>query len=643
MSDTCSHQTTINHLKAIIIDAVQSAQSGHIAGELTALDITYYLFTECLRYDPDDPNWQLRDRFILSVGHASMLLYSMLYAIGYLQKRDLQEFRQLGSITHGHPDIECAGVECTTGQLGQGAGMSVGFAVARLHHQHSISPVFDQQVVVLLGDGCMQEDITLSSASYAGHLALPNLTWIYDRNGKQISGDTAMVESNDWEKIYQGCGWQVITIDGHDHRQIKTALACIHTKRRKPLLIISNTTHCKGTFSVEGNHIYHGMPLPEDEVIQTKRKLNLPMDKQFYFPDTAKRTFQRNFAAMRERVQNKKQDLADLQTSSRFKFHYHADASAAPVPVLTWESAATRDALGRLIAHYAKHLPLLGGSADLNDPTRVSAFISQVGEFNRHCYHGRGLQFGVREMPMSAICNGIALHGGYLVFDATFLCFSDYSRAAIRSGAIQKANVLHIFTHDSFLLGEDGTTHHPIEQLMSLRAMPNLQVIRPADGRETEALFLAALESDLPTAFCLTRQSLPALPQTSNDARRGAYAMTIGEDLLIIATGSEVSLALQSAELLAREHNIYTQVVSMPCWELFAMQSKDYQDSVLPPQHKRRVAIEAGISLGWERYVGTDGLCISIEEYGRSGKMQDLAEFYGFTATQVTARILAWL
>ncbi|MDE3269070.1 MAG: transketolase, partial [Pseudomonadota bacterium] len=509
MSATCCHQVAINHLKGIVIDAVQRAQSGHIGGALSAMDVVYYLFTACLRYDPDNPDWLLRDKFILSAGHASMLVYSMLYAIGYLKRQDLQAFRQLKSRTPGHPELETTGVECTTGQLGQGASMAVGFAIARLHHRHSISPMFDQQIVALLGDGCMQEDITLSSASYAGHLALPNLTWIYDRNSKQISGDTSMVESNDWEKLYQAYGWQVISIDGHDHRQINAALGKIHAPRTQPLLIISNTTLGNGMFSAAGNHIYHGMPLPTEEAIKTKQQLNLPSDEQFYFPDSVRQTFQRNFAAMRTQVQGKKQALASLRTSSRFKFHYHADVNAAPTPRFSWGRGATRDALGRLLAHYAEHLPLIGGSADLNDPARVSAFISQVGEFNRHRYHGRGLQFGVREMPMSAICNGIAIHGGYLVFDATFLCFADYSRAALRSGAIQKAQVMHIFTHDSFFLGEDGATHQPIEQLMSLRAMPNLDVARPADGTETEALFHRALVRGLPTAFCLTRQQLP--------------------------------------------------------------------------------------------------------------------------------------
>ena len=642
-----SDTQVIDYLKALVIDAVQRASSGHIGGVFSAMDITYYLFTSCLRYDPDDPDWLLRDRFILSAGHASMLIYSLHYAIGYLQKKDLQDFRQLGARTPGHPEHQFPGIECTTGQLGQGASMAVGFAIANLYHRQIFAKenLFDQQIVSLLGDGCMQEGVTLASASYAGHLALSNLTWIYDRNRRQISGKISRVVSDNYEQLFQAFGWQVISINGHDHTEIKQALQHIHAPRTRPLLIISNSTMSKGAHSVEGDATYHGAPFPPAEAKKSKEKLSVPAGAEFYFPDPARKVFQRNFTQLRNYVQQRREILANLKTQQTYTFHYNY--KVATVPPMQWQAdkLATREAFGEILTHYAPYIPLMGGSADLEASTMTTAFTAQVGEFTRTQRQGRALAFGVREFPMSAISNGIAMHGGLVPFDATFLCFADYARPAIRSGALQKARVIHEYTHDSFLLGEDGATHQPVEQLMSLRALPNFYVMRPADGLETEVLFKVALALNAPSAFCLTRQRLSTFPRTKAHRdliSKGGYTLRAGKDVLLLATGSEVSLALQTASLLT-EHGVEAQVVSLPCWELFAQQDLSYRQQVLPDKQKKRVSIEAGIAMGWERYIGEQGTSISIEEYGVSGKMHDLAAHFGFTPEKVAARVRTYL
>ena len=651
-----SDREIINYLKAMVIDAVHLAKSGHIGGAMSAMDMGYFLFTECLRYDPDDPAWPLRDRFILSAGHMSMILYSMHYAIGYLTEKDLREFRQLGSRTPGHPENSYPAIECTTGPLGQGAAMSAGFAIASLYHREAFAAdIFDQQIVVLMGDGCMQEGITLATASYAGHLALSNLTWIYDKNAKQISGDTSRVTSDNYEQIFRGYGWQVVTIDGHNHQQIKDSLALIHVSRSQPLLIISNTVMGHGAYSVEGNHRYHGEPFPPEEVKLTKEKMQIPADKQFYWPADAQKNFQRNFARLKKQAKEKKEKLEsrkkyDRVFASALTAHYQKKIDFAKIPTIAWQKdIATRKSFGKILHHYAAYIPnLVGGSADLEPSNMTQAFNARVTEFTRQNRKGRGLAFGVREFPMSAISNGIALFGGLIPFDATFLCFSDYSRPALRLGAIQKLRVIHEFTHDSFWLGEDGPTHQPVEHLMSLRAIPDFYVIRPADSLETEVMFQVAINLQYPSAFCLTRQDIVALPRTAAqkaDIAKGGYtiAAKTNSDILVIATGSEVALALRVAEHLADNHNITCQVVSLPCWELFDQQPQSYRELVLPPQQKKRVAIEAGIGMGWEKYIGETGLAISIERFGESAKPNDLARHFGFTVTAIVTRVCNFL
>ena len=647
MSQDKQDQQNIAYLRAMVIDAVCQAKSGHIGGALSAMDVAYFLFSNCLRYDPDDPRWLLRDRFVLSAGHMSMLLYSLHYIIGYLQLPDLQTFRQLGSRTPGHPENHHPAVECTTGPLGQGAAMAVGFAIAATHHRATFDQqIFDQQVVALLSDGCLQEGITLMAASYAGHLALDNLTWIYDRNAKQISGDIARVTSDNVEQIFQGFGWQVLTIDGHDHQQIKNSLALIHQQRQQPLLIISNSTMSKGVDDVEGDHRYHGAPFPKELHVLSKKKLGVPVTSFYWPPPAAKHFQQRTIYKLRKAVAHKNRQLAqkrnDRQFAERLDQYYQQKVDFSSIPYLSSSTKqATRKVFGSLLAHYADYLPnLCGGSADLEPSNMTEQFTARVGEFTRDNRQGRGFAFGVREFAMSAISNGLALYGGLIPFDATFLCFSDYARSALRLGALQGARVIHEYTHDSFWVGEDGPTHQPIEHLASLRAMPDCYVMRPADAVETEVMFRVAVNLDFPSAICLTRQTVEPLPDIADRQlaiARGGYLVRASDNdqLLLIASGSEVSLALTVAAKLT----IATRVVSMPCWELFDEQPANYRTTVLPSTIVNRVAIEAGSSFGWQRYVGDKGLIIALDRFGKSAKGVELAEHFGFTTEAIIERL----
>lgn len=650
MSQDKQDLENISYLRALVIDAVCRAKSGHIGGALSAMDVAYFLFSNCLRYDPDDPRWLLRDRFVLSAGHMSMLLYSLHYIIGYLQLRDLQTFRQLGSATPGHPENHHPAIECTTGPLGQGAAMAVGFAIAAAHHRATFDngdrDLFDQQTVALLSDGCLQEGITLMTASYAGHLALDNLTWIYDRNAKQISGDIARVTSDNVEQIFRGFGWQVLTIDGHDHQQIKESLALIHQPRQQPLLIISNSTMSKGVTDVEGDHRYHGAPFPEELYKLSKKNLGVPIADSFYWPEQAAKSFQeQTVVRLRKTVAHKNRQLAqrrnDRQFAERLDRYYRPKIDFSSIPYMSRSTGATRKVFGSLLAHYADYLPnLCGGSADLEPSNMTEQFTARVGEFTRDNRQGRGFAFGVREFAMSAISNGLALYGGMIPFDATFLCFSDYARSALRLGALQGARVIHEYTHDSFWVGEDGPTHQPVEHLASLRAIPDFYVMRPADDIETEVMFRVAVNLDFPSAICLTRQTVEPLPDITDRqlaVAYGGYLIRAGDDdqLLLIASGSEVNLALAVATKLT----IATRVVSMPCWELFDEQPTSYRTTVLPATITKRVAIEAGSAFGWQRYVGDKGLIISLDRFGKSGKGAELAEHLGFTTEAIIERL----
>lgn len=643
-------QQVVNILKGLVIDGVHAANSGHPGGPMSSMDLTYILFRDFLRFDPDDANWPGRDRFILSAGHMSMLLYANLTGIGWLSPDDLKQFRQLHSKTPGHPEnFMTPGVECTTGPLGQGAAMSLGFAVAQNHLRATLDEeLFDYRTWAVVSDGDLQEGISMASASLAGHLRLPRLVWIYDRNFVQLSGPTDKCFSDDFEAIYKGFGWEVLSIDGHDHAAIRAAYKQAMAVTDRPVLIVADTVIGKGCATLENSEKTHGSPLPADERTATKKKLGLPHE-DFYWPEDAVTHYRANFdakrqvaAAWRKRFADKRENDTAFAKGWQIRFERE---SYEDLPSIKWDAGktiATRNAFGDIIEKWAHEVPnLIGGSADLEPSNMTAAFAKAVGDFDCESKKGRNLNFGVREFPMSALCNGMALHGGLIPFDATFLSFADYSRPALRLGAIQRVRVIHEFTHDSFYLGEDGPTHQPIEQVMALRAIPDFFVFRPADARETEVLMRKALSMTLPMALCLTRQKLPLLEVDDSTvalAAKGAYAVKEVDDpeLIMIATGSEVSLAVAVAATFTGKR---VRVISMPCWELFAEQSKEYRDALLPVSCKKRVSIEAGTTLGWERYVGDEGLVIGIDHFGASAPAEVLAEEYGFTVEKVAKKI----
>jgi transketolase len=643
---------TVNLLKGLVIDGVNSANSGHPGGAMSSMDFAYLLYTEFMNYDPTDADWKGRDRFVLSAGHESMLQYSLLHGIGWLEKSDLQSFRQLHSKTPGHPEnFETKGVECTTGPLGQGAAMSLGFSIGELHLQETLDKnLFGNKVWTLMGDGCMQEEVTLGAASYAGHLGLNNLIWFYDRNRIQISGQIDRSTSDDEATIFKGFGWNVLEVkDGHNHEELRAAMTAAKNETSKPTLIIADTKMAKGAATLEGSAKTHGAPLAPDERAATKKGFEIPEGEEFYFPEEARAHFQRNFAAMTESAAAWKKTLDDKLSDSEFKKKYdgYFNTDLTNLSKINWEKdVATRAAYGTIIDTWAHEIPnLVGGSADLEPSNMTGAFAKKVADFSINNREGRNFAFGVREFPMSCISNGLALHGAFIPFDATFLSFADYSRPALRLGAIQKVRTIHEFTHDSFYLGEDGPTHQPIEHVMSLRLMPDMYVMRPACARETEVMMREAIKLDLPTSIMLTRQGLPLLKhsdeQLSNAAKGGWVVKDATDpDLVIYATGSEVSLALKSVELLEKNGTAKNiKVVSLPCWELFDQQPLEYRKSVLSPECKRKVSIEAGVTTGWEKYVGLEGLTIGVNRYGMSAPAKELEKFFGFTPEAVAEKV----
>ncbi len=654
------HETAvINLLKGLVIDGVHKAKSGHPGGAMSSMDFAYILFAEYLQFDPDNPRWLGRDRFILSAGHESMLQYALLHGIGWLAKEELRRFRQWNSLTPGHPEnLLTPGVECTTGPLGQGAAMSVGFALAAVHHGACIDKgLFANRTWVILGDGCMQEDVTLGAASLAGHLKLDKLLWYYDKNAQQISGPISRATSDDETQIFAGFGWHVQTIDGHDHGAIRGAIAAAQAETSRPSLIVGKTIMAQGAATMEGSHDTHGAPLPGEERLRTRAKLGLPANEDFYWPEGATTKLQGNFTHLRKIVAGWHQHLAHLQAKSpeiarRFaqQFSPLEVSALAEYPWNRDKPLATRQAFGELLAHWAPHLPqLMGGSADLEPSNMTGKFARLVGEFSAASPEGRNISFGVREFPMAAICNGMSLYGGLKPFAATFLSFADYMRPAFRLGAIQHSPVIYEFTHDSFYLGEDGPTHQPIEHLMSLRGIPGFRVYRPADPFETELVFRQALGCDSPSALCLTRQAVPYLgvsAEKRQGALRGAWSVQEhpAPELIIFASGSEVGTTLKAIALLEnRAPALPIRLVSVPCWEVFFSQDTAYQEEILAWQCPKRVAVEAGISLGWEKFVGPQGLIIGIDHYGASAPAEDLAQHFGFTPEALYQRILTYL
>ena len=658
----------IAELKGLVMDATSQAKSGHPGGAFSSMDFTTILFKEYLRFAPKNPKWFNRDRFVLSAGHESMLLYSLLCMMDLVEIEQIKNFRQLHSLTPGHPENHLTpGVEATTGPLGQGVAMAIGMAAAQKHLEATLGKdICHNKIYALCSDGDLQEPVAIGSAQLAGHWALDNLVLFYDKNDIQISGKTSRSDSTDIALMFKAMQWTVVEIDGHNHNQIREALDNSKNQIGKPLLIIGNTIIAKGTATMEGSHKTHGEPLKTDEIEATKIKLGLDPSHFFALSQDVKEYFNENLNQYNNEAAAY-QNLIDIKCAADKDFakqHSHHFKKTNNLPYYpTFEPntmLATRAAFGKVLNYWGENLPsIIGGSADLEPSNNTADYAKTVGEFSKENYAGANIAYGVREFPMAAINNGIALYGGMIPFGATFLTFSDYCRNAIRMSAIQNLQHLYIFTHDSIFLGEDGPTHQPIEHLASLRTIPNLLVFRPADANETvETLKLALKETNRPSLFALSRQNLPVLGFPHNAAKnnvdKGAYIKyqtNIAEwtsdtsidpneniDVAIFATGSEVSLALQIAQIL-KEKKQTVRVISIPCFELFFEQDQAYQTLILSKNAKLKVSIEAGSTFGWERFVGQEGLKIGIDTFGLSASAADLATYFGFTSNQIITKI----
>ncbi len=653
-------QTAIGTVRFLAVDMVEKAQSGHPGAPLGQAPLAYLLWTRHMRHNPDNPDWPDRDRFVLSCGHASALLYALLHLGGYgLPMAELERFRQLGSKTPGHPEHELTrGVETTTGPLGQGISNAVGMAIAGKLSAACFNrdgfPLFSHNIWVLASDGDVMEGVASEACSLAGHLKLGALKVFYDDNGISIDGPTEISFTEDVGKRFEAYGWHVLRVgDGNDLDALEKAIAEAEAETERPTLVAVRTVIGYGSPHKGGTAEAHGSPLGAEEALATKKALGWPAEPTFLVPDEAREPFER----ARERGRKLERDWNDLLR--RYREAHPAEAADLDGRLANrlpdgWQDAlpkfnpgdkpvATRAASGQVLNALAAKIPLLtGGSADLTPSNNT--FLKGLPSFEPGSPEGRNLRFGVREHGMGSVLNGIALSRLWIPYGGTFLIFSDYMRPPIRLASLMKLQAVYVFTHDSIFLGEDGPTHQPVEQLAALRAIPGLRVIRPADANETaEAWRLAIEHRHGPTALALTRQNLPILAEAAERARegvaRGAYILKDAEnpELILIATGSEVSAALEAGKSLQAK-GIRVRVVSMPCWELFDEQPKEYRESVLPPSVRKRLAVEAGISQGWHKYVGTEGEIHGIDRFGASAPAKDLAREFGFTPEAIAER-----
>jgi transketolase len=660
-------QLSINTIRTLSIDAIEKANSGHPGMPMGAAPMAYTLWTKFMNHNPKNPSWFNRDRFVLSAGHGSMLLYSLLHLSGYdVTMDDIKQFRQWGSKTPGHPEYgHTPGVEATTGPLGQGIAMAVGMAMAERHlaatYNRDNYNIIDHFTYVICGDGDLMEGISSEAASLAGHLKLGKLIVLYDSNDISLDGELNLSFSEDIKGRFTSYGWQYIRVnDGNNIEEISKAIEEAQADLTRPTLIEVKTTIGFGSPNKAGTSDVHGAPLGEEEVKLTKEALEWRYEEDFYVPHEVYEHFQK---AVIEKGKKKEEEWNHLFEDYKKAFpelgRQLEDAIAGKLPE-GWEqhlpvyeagkSVATRSSSGEVLNAIAKQVPqFLGGSADLAGSNKT--LIKGASNFTHEDYAGRNLWFGVREFAMGAALNGMALHGGLKVYGGTFFVFSDYLRPAIRLAALMGLPVTYVFTHDSIAVGEDGPTHEPIEQLASLRAMPNLSVIRPADGNETAAAWRLALESlSTPTALVLTRQNLPTLEGTAELAyegvKKGAYIISKAKketpDALLLASGSEVQLAVKAQKELSKE-GIEVSVISMPSWDRFEAQPDSYKDSVIPKNVKKRLAIEMAASLGWERYTGDEGEILAIDRFGASAPGEKIIEEYGFTVENVVARVKSML
>ncbi|MCL1864267.1 MAG: transketolase [Spirochaetes bacterium] len=642
-------------VRTLSMDIVQKANSGHPGIALGCADIAAVLWAKIMNYNCEDTAWINRDRFILSSGHGSALLYSILHLSGYsIPMDELKRFRQLGSLTPGHPEFKhTPGVETTTGPLGQGFANAVGMALAEKLLADEFGDIIDHCIYSLAGDGCMMEGLASEAASLAGHLGLGNLICIYDSNRITIEGSTDLAFSENVKMRFESYNWHVQEIDGHNYAEIENAILEAQRKKDRPSLIIAHTVIAKGSANMEGNEESHGAPLGESEVKASKEKLGCNGDVSFDVPKEVYEIF--------NRVRSEKKSIYDswkerynsiIQGSVKDRWNKYfnkpdIEGLRAMFPKFDKGSkTATRAASGKVIEVLYNELPnFIGGSADLAPSNKT--MVKNISESGKGKW-GRIIHYGVRENAMGSIQNGIAYYGGFINFSATFFVFMDYMRPAVRIAALSKLQSIYVFTHDSIFVGEDGPTHQPVEHLAVSRAIPNLHVIRPCDAEETCEAWLSALSrDDGPTLLALSRQNLPVIERnncSAKDLHKGGYIIHDYDtcDFVILSSGSEVHISIEAVKRIFNETGIKGRVVSFPCLELFDKQNESYKKDVLGID-KKTVVVEAGIKMGWEKYAGIDGLYITIEEFGSSGNESDLAKFFGFTVDNIFKKISEYM
>ncbi|GCE06206.1 transketolase [Dictyobacter aurantiacus] len=656
-------QLCINTIRTLAMDGVQKANSGHPGTPMALAPLAYLLYTRHMRHNPKNPHWVNRDRFVLSAGHASMLQYSLLYLTGYdLSLDELKNFRQWGSKTPGHPEYgHTAGIETTTGPLGQGIGNAVGMAIAQRFQASRFNrpghEVIDHYIYGIAGDGDMQEGISSEAASLAGTLKLGRLIFFYDDNNITIEGNTSIAFTENVGARFESYGWHVQHVaDINDLQALNQSIETAKAESDRPSLIVVKSKIGYGSPHKQGSHDAHGSPLGAEEVVLTKRNLGWPSEEPFFVPEESLNYFRQAVerGAEYEQAWQKEYDAyraafpelaAEWESELNGKLAEGWDKDLPNFPA--GEAVATRVAGGKTLNAIAPNLPnLIGGSADLAPSNNTN--MKGLGDFSAS-ESGRNMHFGIREHAMGSILNGMALHGGLIPFGATFLIFSDYMRPPIRLASLMGLKTIYVFTHDSIGVGEDGPTHEPVEQLAALRSIPGVTVIRPGDANETAEAWRVAITHHGPVALALTRQNLPTLDRSKYPAAsnldRGAYVLVDSEgtpDLILMASGSEVSLALDAAEQL-RQESVAVRVISMPSWELFEEQSAEYKAAVLPGNVRTRIAIEAGRTQGWERYVGLDGDIIALDHFGASAPAKILFKEFGFSVENVVARAKALL
>jgi len=654
----------VNTIRTLSIDAVQKANSGHPGMPMGMADVAYVLWTKFLKHNPKNPDWFDRDRFILSAGHGSMLIYSLLHLTGYdLSLDEIKNFRQMGSKTPGHPEYGITpGVETTTGPLGQGFGTGVGMAMA----EHFLSAKFNKErhnivdhfTYAIISDGDLMEGISHESASMAGHMGLGKLIYLYDSNRISIEGSTDLAFTEDPVKRFESYNWHVVEIDGHDHDQITAAIEEAQSVTDKPSIVICKTHIGFGSPNKQDSESSHGSPLGEDEVQLTKEAYDWDPEKKFYIPEEALNKFREAVSNGEKEEKEWNDRLAKYESSfseeaSLFNKWRNRELSSEleknlPVFDVDEKGMASRAASGKVINAIKDVVPnLFGGSADLGGSTKTD--IEGYGSYIIDSPTGRTVHFGVREHGMGAAVNGMALHGGMIPYGATFFVFTDYMRPAIRLAALMKVPSIFVLTHDSIGLGEDGPTHQPVEHLASLRAMPNVTILRPGDANETAYAWKCALENTTgPTLLVLTRQNLPTQSRTeANPAswvRKGGYVFSDSDkeipDIILIGTGSELQYAVEAKKKLA-DQGVDARVVSMPSWELFEKQDAAYKENVLPKAVTNRVSIEAAATFGWERYVGANGTAIGLNTFGESAPYEELYDHFGITTEAVVKAALS--